>query len=169
MERETRMALARTVRRWRKVATVADGEFVVAGPHECALCRMFNDLVNWQVNAEDRCHGCPVSTASGQDACQGTPYVEFAAQLRKSEYRGCEAVREAARKELEFLEGLRPELWVVVGKVTDPDVAAGWGVEVGAPEYRLVDDVESPAWSYDFPTEKEARDWADERGYRVHD
>lgn len=167
MERETRTALAKTVRRWRRVARQSDGEVVVAGPRECALCGLFSDFVNWRVNAEDRCFGCPVRDATGQDSCQGTPYGSFVDAALAAGWRSNKSVRAAAVEMTKFLEGLRPELHVVVGKVTDPDVAAGWGVEVGAPEYRLVDDVERPGWSYDFPSEQEARDWADERGYRV--
>lgn len=55
------------------------------------------------------------------------------------------------------------KLFIVKGEVTDADVADIFSglidteVSVGDPEYRVMDDVDNPSFSIDFPTLEMAR------------
>lgn len=55
------------------------------------------------------------------------------------------------------------KLFIVKGEVTDDDVAKIFSglidaeVSVGDPEYRVMDDVDNPSFSIDFPTLEMAR------------
>jgi len=72
------------------------------GNANCALCEMF-DVID--------CEGCPVAE-SGSDGCENTPYSLFRDSIEDAFGDGdstLEDVVECARRELEFLRGLRKE------------------------------------------------------------
>lgn len=60
-------------------------------------------------------------------------------------------------------------VWLARGAVTCPDVAAAWGVALGADEWRILDDPENPGYSADFASKADALRWASDCGLHVID
>lgn len=59
----------------------------------CGLCHIYSD----------RCDRCPVGVATGESACFGTPYEQWAEMMARDEPMSIEI----ARAEIKFLESLR--------------------------------------------------------------
>lgn len=94
MDAKTLKALNGSIKKWEAIVA---GTGIDAGRINCPLCRLFfyND-----------CFGCPVSKKTQQDGCSGSPYDEY---LDLSEGEGThDELRNAAKKELDFLKSLRP-------------------------------------------------------------
>ncbi|MFM7009378.1 MAG: hypothetical protein ACKO0Z_08635, partial [Betaproteobacteria bacterium] len=66
---------------------------------DCALCVLFYDI---------DCSGCPVSIETRDTFCEGSPYY---AALEAANAQGIDSAqfKQAAKKELKFLESLLPK------------------------------------------------------------
>lgn len=95
MNFETKRALNQSIEKWDGLAkTKAKNVYEVPlGPQECPLCDMF-----WHLG----CEGCPIAEKTGDSGCLGTPYYEAIVAENMTEF------RKHARRELKFLESLRP-------------------------------------------------------------
>lgn len=97
MNPETLEALKGSIEKWR---TIVEENGYDEGTANCPLCRLFryND-----------CVGCPVSAATGNEGCHGSPYDNWFAlngHQNKADIPGRFA---AARAELDFLRSLLPK------------------------------------------------------------
>lgn len=112
MEIKARQALLDSIAHWQDV--VDDPVNTKTGPHDCALCEVFNNDFR---GAGTECQGCPVMEKTGKSFCKGSPYGTFAGRrmdFGKNGIEGCfrvtvDDLRLAARNELEFLQDLLPE------------------------------------------------------------
>lgn len=69
-------ALRDAVEKWRQIER---GEMVDAGIENCTLCFIYNTI-----DSVTACKGCPVSEFTGQQFCEGTPYQDWAEELKKT-------------------------------------------------------------------------------------
>lgn len=100
MSEETKNALLECIDKYEHAARI--GELPDLGPHNCALCQLFNlSLRGYEGVEQAICEGCPVQEATGQPFCINTPYraVELAT--------GSE-IAVACAAEAEFLKSLLP-------------------------------------------------------------
>lgn len=95
MDAKTLKALKGSIKKWEAIVA---GTGIDAGSINCPLCGLFyhND-----------CLGCPVSEKTQQELCMGSPYDEYS-NLWNGECTTDEELRDAAKKELDFLKSLRP-------------------------------------------------------------
>lgn len=108
MDRKTFLALKRSIKHWEKNVDANTPDEVTVGTKYCALCKLFCEIPG--------CEGCPVSAATGEGGCLGSPYraaVTAYSQWgmvggRGSPYRR-EDFKSAARIEYNFLKALLPE------------------------------------------------------------
>ncbi len=119
MKKKARRALEESIAHWEEV--VADPVTERIGPSQCALCHKYRRVEPLKIFSlrtptfKPVCDGCPVKERTGQDACQGTPYAEFAGlQLRTSKEPftalfSLADLRGKAIEELDFLVSLREE------------------------------------------------------------
>lgn len=116
MDTRTRTALLGSIEKWKKIV---DGTGEDQAGDNCPLCTEFGNFCgmdkygrNWE-----GCFGCPVAEHTGHWNCSGTPYQKEwrgameEELLRNPNYRfpyraTTDALRAAARKELEFLQSL---------------------------------------------------------------
>lgn len=112
MDEQTHKALIASIEKWERNAEAETPEEYLIGTRDCALCALF-----WKGD----CAGCPVSEASGELYCNGTPYLE-ADHAEKMWVQALNvpfdeaaithrrnAAHAAARKEVDFLKSLLPE------------------------------------------------------------
>ena len=108
MNKETRKALNKSIKHWKRMALFTDVErFRHEEPNarHCALCSLFRDFGG--------CAGCPVKEKTGEDFCNNTPYEYASGRYcyvddapTKSDW---ESWRKAAQAEIDFLKGVRDE------------------------------------------------------------
>ena len=70
MDSETLTALKASIKHWRENESALSTDDASIGSISCALCDMF------QTDRMDTCKGCPVSEATGNAFCEGSPYEE---------------------------------------------------------------------------------------------
>ena len=92
---EVAAALEKSIEKWRKKATVADVEDARLGVNDCPLCTLFYNR---------GCRGCPVWARTGRHGCSETPYDAAVMFFSRDDL---EQFRDAAQKEVAFLESLR--------------------------------------------------------------
>ena len=94
MDAKTLEALEGSIKKWEAVVA---GTGIDNGHRNCPLCGLF---------FYNGCLGCPVSNKTQQTRCCGSPYEEY----RDLRERKCtrEELRNAAKKEVDFLKSLRP-------------------------------------------------------------
>lgn len=96
MSTETLTALRGSIRKWERiVAGVGEDR----GSTNCPLCHLFRK------NRD--CQGCPVSTYTGQDSCDGTPYDDYSEAEERVFFRK-RLMQKHAERELAFLRSLLP-------------------------------------------------------------
>lgn len=95
--------LERCITHWKENSGAKSRSNVTIGPLYCALCLKYN-VVYLKVN----CDGCPIAAKTGQVACGGTPYSSVTFAIYHDTF---DAVIEACKKELKFLEDLYEELY----------------------------------------------------------
>lgn len=102
MEEKTLEALKESIENWKLNSMARHLYDIKMGPRSCALCQLFHPNHSEELG----CCGCPVREKTGQPFCRDTPYREalFARDLRD-----LSAFREAANKEVLFLESLLPK------------------------------------------------------------
>ena len=95
MTPRVRKALEASIKHWERNVT---GKTSTIGSKNCALCRLF---------ITKDCVGCPVRNRTGKPFCDGSPYP--IANKMGNQY-GYDSLRfrQAALRELRFLESLRP-------------------------------------------------------------
>lgn len=98
MPHATLAALRGSIAKWRDIVA---GTAEDKGNENCPLCSLF---------LSKNCTGCPVSVASGQVHCWGTPYQKWCAVIgyTKQRYAYNATSRAAAQAELDFLRSLLP-------------------------------------------------------------
>ena len=113
MDERTRTALEASIAHWRENAAAAHPDDADLSCAACALCRMFRDRV---------CRGCPVATRAGAMGCAKTPYEDAKAAWNRwmfalpgEDEAERAAFRDAATREVEFLESLHDDAAWVVG------------------------------------------------------
>lgn len=101
-------ALHESIKHWERLASGKRKPKEYIGKDDCALCTLFNiDGASLQV----RCNGCPVKEKTGQIFCRGTPFIEAESIAELSDDDNIldhEDFKNAAAKELEFLQSLLP-------------------------------------------------------------
>lgn len=110
MDKRTKEALLGSITKWR---AIVDGTGMDYGSGNCPLCAMFY----YQQYIRQQCIGCPVRDRTRKRHCEGSPYIEWLVAKRitgsplgpPGDDPGIEAVRAAARAELDFLVSLLPE------------------------------------------------------------
>ena len=97
-------ALEKSIAKW---VSIAEGIGIDAGGRNCSLCITFYNY------KENKCEGCPICELTGEEDCDGTPYQEWAAHHRNEHYQSkykqalCPTCKDIAKKEVQFLKGLR--------------------------------------------------------------
>lgn len=89
-------ALELSIRKWQVLLELAEGGRKIddGATETCGLCQWhFVFGIKW-------CEDCPVQIKTGRPGCNGTPYVDY------HNADGPEEAADAARLEIEFLEGL---------------------------------------------------------------
>lgn len=111
MNIDTKAALEASIARWKVLSETE--EFPSLAASNCPLCLKFNYMCNNHIPRNKSCRGCPVFERTGKTGCADTPYDKAyaAADDWDENYtpESCEAFRQAAREELEFLISLREE------------------------------------------------------------
>lgn len=95
MDAKTLKALEGSIKKWEAIVA---GTGIDAGSINCPLCGLFY---------YNECFGCPVLEKTQQRFCKRSPYVEYA-DLRDEECTADKVLRDAAKKELDFLKSLKP-------------------------------------------------------------
>lgn len=90
-----------SIAHWNRLASGKRRADEAVGSTDCALCGLF-----LTESSTTTCRGCPVAERTGKTHCTGSPY-HAAAEAVLMGYRSKE-FRAAAKRECEFLEGLRP-------------------------------------------------------------
>ena len=112
-----------SIRHWERIVSCIEYNDATSllyegiGPSSCSLCQNFLD--------ED-CVGCPVSAATGQHCCRGTPYNTATKAIERWVLGGRDSIEalKAAESELAFLEGLREEMADVLrGRIEGRDTS----------------------------------------------
>lgn len=88
MSSETLEALLGSIAKWRGIVA---GTMKDEGQDNCPLCQTFY---------RGDCDGCPVKEHTGEELCQGTPYMDYTEERRYPV--------EVAQAELDFLISLLP-------------------------------------------------------------
>ncbi|MGB1215068.1 MAG: hypothetical protein ACPG4X_17000 [Pikeienuella sp.] len=106
MDERTLQALKDSIAKWEKNARVRKVENATVRVSDCPLCLMFHSRFFGL-----GCRGCPVSEATDQIECDGTPYEEANNRLYQWRDDSCDGkpFRAAARAEVDFLKSLLPE------------------------------------------------------------
>lgn len=103
MDAETLAALKASIQHWRENVEAETPKDASVSPKKCALCGMF-----WRAN----CKGCPVTSKTGGDCCEISPYpaahTAFLLWVGKGQ-KFHDRWRAAAQAELDFLISLLPE------------------------------------------------------------
>lgn len=108
MNRKTRIALNGSIRKWERI--LFSTRAVDRGEDNCPLCLLFFQRKRI---LGPLCEDCPVHIATGETACEQTPYKDW---LRHQELQhddvghripGCSDCIKYALAELEFLRGLK--------------------------------------------------------------
>jgi len=108
MNKRTLKALKGSIRKWKKIVA---GTGKDQGTKNCALCKAFIDM---------GCEGCPIKDRTGYDGCNLSPYDDWVEHLEDCHDRTvddaylslepeCNACKELAQKELDFLISLLPK------------------------------------------------------------
>jgi hypothetical protein len=108
MDQITRDALESSIKHWQENVAVTSFGQATIGPHDCALCNLFNV---YEDKLEERnCIGCPVRKATGQRYCCGSPFEKVCSAHRafQGDDANLQEFRDAAQAELDFLISLRP-------------------------------------------------------------
>lgn len=96
-------ALEISIAKWEAVVAFyeeyPDGLLECGGRFTCALC-----LVH--LYKKERCKGCPVEAATGEDCCAYTPYDDYVSAIDND---APDEAYEMAKRELAFLQSLRPQ------------------------------------------------------------
>lgn len=123
LDQRTLVALRQSIEKWEQNAEAKTPDDYLVEPITCALCSVFY--------FDEDCVGCPVSSATGKQFCERTPYRAAEAMLgvwmATSGNKVCALARDAARaearsaarKEADFLRSLWP-----AGAVIDDDGVA---------------------------------------------
>lgn len=114
MDSRTLAALKSSIAHWERLATGKRKHNECVGVDDCSLCGMFNKHKSLKDPAPDtRCNGCPVFEHTGERFCKDTPFdqaQDIAGMVDEfDEPLDTEMFKEAAQKELEFLESLLPK------------------------------------------------------------
>ena len=109
MDLKTELALERSIKHW-ELITLDPGNFTDIGPHQCALCHLFNTHAFPELrDGRDSfmtCVGCPVYEKTGRVFCSGSPYDDYAKEFDDAPAAD-RALKYYARAEVEFLKSLR--------------------------------------------------------------
>lgn len=96
-------ALEKSIAKWE---SIVEGTGMDAARENCALCELFN--------TGNGCDGCPVYENTGENYCEGTPYIAWCFhhknhhQCRHAPFMVvCSTCRELAFDEFEYLKTLR--------------------------------------------------------------
>lgn len=100
MEPRTLAALKDSIAHWERMATGNQGSEEEPTGRFCALCREF-----FRKNKD--CEGCPVSSLTGKEDCEDTPYWD--AKDEWDEYGYSDSFRKLAMIQLQFLKSLLPK------------------------------------------------------------
>ncbi len=93
MDKQTTDALHKSIAHWKENEAITDIKGARISPSDCALCKLFFN---------DHCRGCPVNDA-GYHECCGSPHTEAFNAVCDGDLK---AFKRAARKEVQFLDGL---------------------------------------------------------------
>ena len=118
MDAEVLEALKKSINAWRRKVDAAHPMRVDIGATNCPLCIHFGA----QDYKEPNCRLCPVMDKTGRPGCEKTPWFlaiktlmrwrgkvrNFASEVEHAAAK--EAWQEAARKEVDFLKSLLPEV-----------------------------------------------------------
>lgn len=108
MNPETKEALQKSIEHWKRMRDNPSKD-EAPGPETCALCQKFIDL---------DCVGCPVSEYIEESGCNNTPYGKAERAFwyyldddsaTAPKERRLQRWKEAAQKEIDFLESLLPD------------------------------------------------------------
>lgn len=110
LTKQASKALEASIVVWQDKLAVDDADGSLLGPDACPLCLEFFDDHDDPLSME-YCVGCPISARTGRNVCGGTPYGDAARAMDSWEYgEGTKRkFRNAARKMIKFMEGLRDE------------------------------------------------------------
>ncbi len=108
MDKITADALDESIRHWEQLATEERPEDCHIGAEHCALCRLYNNKINYD-DDDEACKGCPVYEHTGEIWCNGTPFESISQSLKnwKRSPSNDWHWRLDAFAELEFLKSLR--------------------------------------------------------------
>lgn len=101
MDARTLKALKASIAKWEKNAVAEKPRQYLTGWADCPLCKLFYF---------SDCRGCPVMNATGEEACEGTPYRRAVRSLERWEDgdTGPKPAHSAASAEVDFLKSLLP-------------------------------------------------------------
>lgn len=99
------IALSESIAHWKRLVTGNRRKGECIGPERCALCKQYR-LVD-----PEPCQKCPVKLKTGKPHCIGTPYDEVDDLVEDISSFDTPEFKEAAIKELMFLEGLREDMF----------------------------------------------------------
>jgi hypothetical protein len=94
-------ALEHSIAKWEFIAANAAEVEDDGGTWSCGLCRFFYDKKDEEGRWNEKCGECPVAL-DGHAGCSGTPYYTAWGDADTEE-----EIRDAAKAEVEYLEGLR--------------------------------------------------------------
>jgi hypothetical protein len=105
MNYETRLALVLSIAKWKRNVVAETPYDVTVGTKTCALCQLFS--------GDNDCGDCPVKVRAGVGCCRNTPYctaftTHHIWSISASNTMLHDAFREAAQREVDFLESLLP-------------------------------------------------------------
>ena len=99
-------ALRESIAHWERNVAAETPEEAAIGPDDCACCNQFRSIHG------GNCAGCPISEATGDGWCIGTPYDAAALALEQWDRLRTDATRDAwrvaAQAMLDFLRSLLP-------------------------------------------------------------
>ena len=98
MNKRTLTALKGSIRKWQRIVA---GKGRDKGADNCPLCKLFYHKF---------CRGCPVSKASDEIACIGTPYSDWSLARNHQGIADTLNRKRLAQAELDFLKSLLPKV-----------------------------------------------------------
>lgn len=106
MNIHTLTALQGSIAKWQ---AIVDGTGVDLMAENCPLCKAFQDEPDGR---GEGCNGCPVSAATGQDGCGGSPYDQWSDYFFELRIHPRKVIDEESKRlaqaEVDFLKSLLP-------------------------------------------------------------
>lgn len=101
-------ALIDSIKAWEQKLERVDPMLISIGISSCPLCTVYRPPSR---NPNKKCQGCPIARATGQDSCQGTPYIRAWNALARWQSRPMDetlmtAWRSVAQEMIDFMKRL---------------------------------------------------------------